>query len=161
EVRSEIVGIVIAEQRTRTPPGARVSVPGSAESAEYLLYRTKTLEKFVRSVLFLEIARGVDGVQIAETVAAIAAGVAMLLSTMIAAFAQRFYRVDTMPFVVIVVVAYMLKDRVKEWIKRLAMPRVSRYHADYRVNLQDERSGVTVGNCRELFSFVSPARLPP
>jgi hypothetical protein len=158
DVRAELARTIVAERSIRTDRALSANV---TEDVEYVNYRTKTLEKFVRSVLFLEIARGEDGGKIAETVATIAAGAAMLMSTIIAALAQQVYGVNTMPFIVIVVVAYMLKDRSKEWIKRLALPHLSRFHADYKVSIQDKRSGEIVGRCRELVSFVEAARLPP
>src|SRR5262249_4934888 len=79
DIRAALVSVVLAEQRARTT--FRSPVADSVENAEHLNYRAGVLKKFVRSVLFLELARGQDGRRITEAVAAIAAGTAMLIST--------------------------------------------------------------------------------
>lgn len=161
DIRGALVDGISAEQRLRAIAGYRSLLgPDDAQGAEYFNYRAGVLKKFVRSVLYLELARGEEGRKIAELAASIAAGTAMLVSTVIATVSHEAYGLNTTPFVLILVVTYILKDRIKDWLKRFVVLKASRWSADYSVHIQDKRSAEILGRCREVFSFVPAAKLP-
>jgi hypothetical protein len=54
----------------------------------------------------------------------------------------------------------MLKDRIKEWMRQFLMRKVTRWLWDYDVKIRDPVSNVTIGRCREAFSFVDAEHVP-
>lgn len=130
------------------------------DSNEHYVYRQGLLKKFVTSVLFLEIKKEKEGRGVGDFIAALAAGVAMLLSTIGAIWSQSVYGLNSFPFVVALVIGYMFKDRVKEWLKLFLANRITRFIADYDVKIYDPVYDVTVGRCRETFMFLEPQHVP-
>jgi hypothetical protein len=132
--------------------------PCAESSEEHLVYRSGVLDAFVSESLTLKTPRDEDGKTLAELGSALAAGVAMIMALSLAAFSERMYGVNTTPFAMAVVAGYMLKDRVKDWLKRLFVRRLSRVFADFKGNMVAHQ-GVVVGRFRETFGF--PAVVPP
>ncbi|MEM9488734.1 MAG: hypothetical protein AAGC55_06295 [Myxococcota bacterium] len=160
DVRTSLVDVITAEQTEQFHAGYLRPLDGDPSTADYYNYRRRVVKEFVRSVLFLDVARGKDGRPIAEMAAAIAAGSAMLFSSIMLMLTQMRYGFYTTPFVLIIVFTYILKDRIKDWMKRYVLSKASPLHSDYSIELQDKRSGENIGRCRELFSFVSSSKLP-
>jgi hypothetical protein len=125
------------------------------------VYRLGLLKKFVMSVLFLEITRDRDGHGTAHFVAAIAAGLAMLLASVGSIFVQTIYAVNTLPFVLALTLAYMAKDRLKEWAKLYLSAKMAPWLSDYRVKIINPVDGSVVGSCLERVSMCRPGELPP
>jgi len=127
---------------------------------EKLVYRLGLLKKFVMSVLFLEITRDRDGHGPAHFIAALAAGLAMLLATVGSIFVQTIYAVNTLPFVAALTLGYIAKDRVKEWAKLYLSNKMAPWLSDYRVKIMDPTQGAVVGSCRERVSMCGKQDLP-
>ena len=117
-------------------------------------------EKFAMSVLFLQLNKNTGDNKIKDFIAAIAAGIAMLFAAVAAIYAQNRYGLNTGPFVGALVVSYILKDRIKDWVKRYSAPAIANMLWDHRVQITDPLRDVQVGRCRELFSFVSKSSIP-
>jgi hypothetical protein len=58
------------------------------------------------------------------------------------------------------VASYILKDRIKEWIRLYFARKMTRVLADYDVRIRDPETGVVLGRCREAFAFVKHRRVP-
>jgi len=127
---------------------------------EHYVYRRGLLKKFVMSVLFLSTRRSRDGQRASELVAAVAAGLAMLFATMAAIWSQRRYGMNTMPFVGALVLSYILKDRIKEWVRHYFGTRLLRWVADYNLAILDPVHGVDMGSLRESFAFIEHDQVP-
>ncbi len=112
------------------------------------------------SVLFLKLDKDTGDNKISDFIAAIAAGIAMLFAALAAIYAQQQYGLNTGPFVGALVVSYILKDRIKEWVKRYSAPAISNLLWDHRVQITDPLHDVEVGRCRELFSFIPSRSIP-
>jgi hypothetical protein len=157
--RERLAAVLLAERRHRE--GARYqSVLRPDAAQEQYIYRSGLLKKFVSSVLFLRISKETEGRRLTDLIAAFAAGVAMLLATLAAIFSQRRWGWASLPFVGGVVVSYILKDRVKDWLKIYFSMKMTRWLADYNVRIRDPESGVVLGRCREAFSFLPETRVP-
>lgn len=157
--RGRLTSALLAERRHREDAGYQtVLEPGGA--GEQYNYRSGVLKKFVLSVLFLEISKDTEGRHLNEVIAGIAAGVAMLFATVAAIVSQRTWGWASVPFVVVAVVSYILKDRIKDWLKLYFSKKMTRWLADYDVRVRDPESGVVLGRCREAFSFLPPDRVP-
>lgn len=132
--------------------------PCARSNDEHLVYRTGVLDTFVNEALTLKTPRNEDGKTVVELGSAVAAGLAMVMALSLAAVSERAYGVNTTPFAMAVVVGYMLKDRVKDWLKRFFASRLSRYFADYKGAMVAQQ-GQQVGSFRETFTF--SASVPP
>jgi hypothetical protein len=157
----ELLGKSILDERAHRRGLGHESLPAVEGGNETLVYRLGLLKKFVMSVLFLEITRDRDGHGTANFVAALAAGLAMLLATIGSIFVQTRYAMNTLPFVLALTLGYMAKDRVKEWAKLYLSSKMAPWLSDYRVKVMDPMHGVVVGSCRERVSMCAKQDLPP
>jgi hypothetical protein len=158
--RADLVRLIRDERRARTDSGY-ATVLDAAAPQEHFAYRMGLLKKFANSVLFLDIRRAREGRRVGHFVAAVAAGLAMLFSSVAAIWSQQAYGLNSYPFVLSLVIGYMMKDRIKEGLKATMGGFLTRWIADYDVRIWDEETGVAVGRCRESVSFVAVRDVPP
>ncbi len=125
-----------------------------------LLYRQSTLKKVMASVLFLKSARRRDGVLLDNVFLGLAAGVAMVFATAVA-FAYRLVWLNdfTASFFVLVVFAYMGKDRIKNLLQLYLQRKLESYHFDFKTTMTSWNGG-RIGCCRESMMFVPEESLP-
>jgi hypothetical protein len=157
--RARLASLVTAEQDHRRSAGYATVLNGPASRRAYV-YRTSALKKFMSSVLFLEVRKGRDGRPIKQGVAGLAAAAAMLFATVAALVSQQWFAINSMPFILTLVVAYVFKDRIKDWLKVYLSSRFTRHLSDYRSSIVGP-GGVKLGRCRETFGFVDPASVAP
>ncbi len=157
--RAKIVERILAEQAHRRGAGYDSIIDGVRGSARYV-HRNSALKKFMSSVLFLDMTKQSVGRRVAHIGAGIAAAVAMLFSTVAAIWSQNRYGINSYPFVVALVVSYVFKDRIKEWLRTYFNRQFSRFLWDYSVTIRDPANDAEVGRCREMFSFTDPERVP-
>lgn len=157
--RTAIVARITAEQKHRRAAGYD-SVLGDEHGSALYVHRKSALKKFMSSVLFLDMDKQTEGRRVANIAAGIAAAVAMLFSTIAAIWSQNRYGINSYPFVFALVISYVFKDRIKEWLRTYFNKQFSRWLWDYSVTIRDPEHDVVVGRCRESFNFVSPSDLP-
>ena len=123
-----------------------------------LVYHRGMLKKFVESELYIHLSKKRDGVAIEQLYYSIAAGVAMIFATAVAWFTQVRYGNITWPLFVVLVISYMLKDRIKD---------LMRYYFAHKLGNKyyDKRAKVTIGKTRvgeikEGFDFISLGQTP-
>jgi hypothetical protein len=160
DIRPELVTRVVSEQRHRQGAGYQSVLDPDGENRSYV-YRKSALKKFMSSVLFLEIHKEKEGRGITNVVAGVAAAVAMAFSTVAAIWSQGAYGLNSFPFVLAIVISYVFKDRIKEWLRAYFSGLLSPWLYDYSVHIHDPVAGVVVGRCRESFGFLSPSQVPP
>lgn len=159
DVRGALVERVLAEQRQRQGAGYHSVIDPDGENRSYL-YRKSALKKLMSSVLFLEIHKEKEGRGITNVIAGVAAAVAMAFSTVAAIWSQGAWGLNSYPFVLAIVISYVFKDRIKEWLRTYFSGLLSSWLSDYSVRIFDPVGGVVVGRCRESFAFLSAAKIP-
>jgi hypothetical protein len=137
-----------------------VSVLDPENGNDAYVYRKSALKKFVSSVLFLEMQKEKEGRGVANVMAGFAAAVAMLFSTVAAIWSQSIYGINSFPFVVAIVIAYVFKDRIKEWLRAYFSAKLGPWLYDYNVVIRDPVADAVVGRCRESFTYLQPAQAP-
>ncbi len=157
--RTKVVERIIAEQQHRKGAGYDSIIDEVRGNARYV-HRNSALKKFMSSVLFLDMTKQSEGRRVANIGAGIAAAVAMLFSTVAAIWSQNRYGINSYPFVVALVVSYVFKDRIKEWLRTYFNRQTSRFLWDYSVRIRDPANDEEVGRCREMFTFTDPDRVP-
>ncbi|HSI03445.1 MAG: hypothetical protein ACAI38_01125 [Myxococcota bacterium] len=152
-MRAHVRDILVAEQKRR----ASLSYPSPTSEApldrEHFVHRAGILKKFAMSCLFLTIRRREEGRAWADIAASLGAGVGMTASLILTALNEKALAVNSLAFFTATVLAYALRDRMKEWAKRYFGARVTRWVRDYMVDIVDPTTGERIGRCRESFVF--------
>jgi hypothetical protein len=157
--RRKVVRFLAAEQEHRRGAGYAAVLSIASDNRSYV-YRQSALKKFMSSVLFLDINKEQEGRRITHVVAGIAAGVAMLFSTIAAIWSQSKYGINSFAFVVAIVVSYVFKDRIKEWLRTYFSNKLTRWLSDYDATIHDPVNNIVVGRCRETFNYIHPLKVP-
>ena len=136
------------------------SIPSRNSDNEELISRENILKKVMASVLFLKSDTRRDGVILTNLVFGIAAGVAMAFATVVTFLSQNLmFQEFSLTFCIIIILAYMGKDRIKELSRSYLYSKMRGYIYDYKTVIRSNL-GREVGICKENFSFVSEAKLP-
>jgi hypothetical protein len=100
-------------RQSRKYPSVSSLIRSERQFEEYV-YREKMLKKYATEALFFEVSRTNTAKRTEHILYAIAAGIAMFVATGIAFIGQQRYGSLTTSLFVLLVVGYMVKDRVKD-----------------------------------------------
>jgi len=123
-------------------------------------YRKGILKKFISSILFLKMEeRKEKGIH--ELLFGIAAGIAMLLAVLLGVFLQARFATDSIVFVSAVVIGYVFKDRLKDWLKVYFSAQMSQWLFDSKINILDPlKNNNIIGVFKEAFIFPILKHIP-
>ena len=160
DVERGVLAIVTAQSRYRQAMKyPSVLTPGS--SNETIIYRRGVLKKFISSVLYLK-AEFSEWEGLTQVFFGLAAGSAMLFAVLVTLFFQQRYAMNSMPFVLAVVISYIFKDRIKDWLKLLFSKSLTRWISDRKIDILDSAGGgERIGLLKEAVTFISDKNLPP
>lgn len=123
-----------------------------------VMFRHSVLKKYVDSDLFLDVPKKKDGKFVEQLYLGIAAGLAMMFATVVSFHFQQKYGNFTLPFFVVLVISYMIKDRIKE---------LSRYYFAHRIGSKffDNKADILIkdekmGTIKEGMDFISRKKMP-
>ena len=154
-----LLGAILEEETYRRDRGYP-SILDPASDNEAYVHRAGMLKKFCSSALFLEIRRMAARRTWQEVFFAISAGIAMAFATLVAFWAQARYSQLELRLLLIFVVAYMFKDRLKDAFRAFFARFLDRYFWDRVIAIEDPRGG-SFGRCREKIEYLKPHRVPP
>ena len=156
-IRKAFAGLLAGEREYMAMRGYD-RLNGESDHDRALVYHHGMLKKFIESELYISLDKKRDGVAVEQIYYSIAAGVAMIFATAVAWHTQVRYGNITWPLFVVLVVSYMLKDRIKDLL---------RYYFAHRLGDKyfDKKASVTIGNnkvgvIKEGFDFISKSRTP-
>lgn len=155
--RSLLVPILDEEKYRRGRSYATIIDPRTDN--EGYIYHTGLLKKYCSSALFLEVHRALARRRWQEFLFAVAAGIAMAFATVIAFWAQTRYSQLGLQLFLILVGAYMFKDRIKESTRGLFARLLERGLYDRKIVIEDPAGG-TLGHCFEKIDYRPRRRLP-
>lgn len=158
DARDESKALLIYERDYRKQAGYSSETGGNKD--DHFVYRQGLLKKFVMSVLWLDISKEKEGGRVANFGAAIAAGFAMFFALLATIIAGEMYGINSWNFVAAGVGTYILKDRIKDWLKIFFGSRFSRFLADYSIRILDPITQANIGRCRETFCFKESENVP-
>lgn len=159
ELRKELMGELIAEESYRRSRGLKSVISPTGDNEEYL-HRFGFLKKFCMNILFLKVRREQKRQGWEEVLFAIAAGIAMAFATTIAFWAQLRFAQISLNFFLIVVVSYMMKDRIKEGMRKIFSRLASRYLFDRATLIADPVTNERLGVCKEKVDYVRAEQVP-
>jgi hypothetical protein len=150
------------EEEYRRRAGYDMSLvdPKDPISGEHRLYRESTLKKWSQSAMYMTSAVSNTPRRLGHLFASIAAAAAMSFAVIATILADRFFPSYSVPWAFLIVVAYMLKDRIKEIMRGVFVRYLPRFVSDISANLIDKASGKRVGFTRTLVQFPEHREIP-
>jgi hypothetical protein len=159
ELRRELMDVVLADEGYRKQHGlTSVLAPGS-DNEEYS-HRISFLKKFCQNILFLKVHRSSPRKAWEEVLFSIAAGGAMAFALGVGLFAQSRYPQASFNFFVIAVLGYMLKDRIKEGLRRLFASYAGKFLYERTTRIIDPVTQDDVGVCHEKVDYGAAVAVP-
>lgn len=121
---------------------------------ETRLHRQSILNKFVLESLILKSNRIAVQEKHSHVFGAIAAGIAMSIYMLLFAWKSPDLVFNSMPFLLLAIVLYVLKDRVKEGLKIYYSRKAFRWFPDYKTQIFDFDNRI-IGHLTESFGFIN------
>ena len=125
-----------------------------------MAYRESILKKWSQSAMYMNLEESRTPHRIGHIIAGIAAGVAMIFAVLVTIFAGKMFIPNSLPWILLIVMSYIFKDRIKEvlreWMKKL-MPRIT---SDQLSLLFDRAQQKKVGVSRGYAGFEKAADVP-
>lgn len=156
-IRDRFAQMVMAQREYKMNKGYDV-LNGEVNHDRRLIHHRGMLKKFIESDLYIQLSKKKDGVAVEQLMYSVAAGIAMIFATGISWYSQMKYGNITWPLFVVLVISYMLKDRIKE---------LARYYFAHKLGNKyfDKKADISIGNrkvgaLKEGFDFVSYSRTP-
>jgi len=152
----EIVDVQIKHRKMMKYPS--IFVPGA--SNEEIIYRRGILKKFISAVLYIRTEFS-EWEALTQIVFAFAAGMAMLFAALVSIYFQNRYTSTSVPFIIVLVVSYIFKDRIKDWIKLVYSKKLTQWVSDRKIDVIDPATHRSIGELKEAFTFIKHEDLPP
>jgi len=129
---------------------------------EMIAYRQSLLQKFMLEALQLKSNRTAASENHGTLFQSIAAGFAMLIYMILftVTWASSTFVINSIPFVLSLVVFYILKDRIKEGVKSYYAQKAVEWFSDYKTKIYSE-DGTDLGFLKENFYFIKTEKLDP
>jgi hypothetical protein len=156
EIRKAMMAKVIQEETYRKENSLRSVISATGDNEEYMR-RLGFLKKYCMNILFLVVRREPAQQTIEEVLFAVSAGVAMAFATAVAIWAQARFPQAGLNLFLIIVVGYMMKDRIKEGLRRILAIRAQRYLYDRTTYITDPVTKRRLGECREKVDYGAKA----
>lgn len=157
-VREQLVALMRAEDGYKKSMGYQTLNSNDAESNRQLVFRYGMLKKYVESELYIRLNKKRDSFAIEQVYYSLAAGLAMIFATAVAWFAQLKYGNITGPLFVVLVVSYMLKDRIKDLMRYYFAHQLGNKYFDHKAHIKIQERGV--GVIKEAVDFISERKTP-
>ena len=157
--KKELLELINYETQYKQEKGYAVIDKHSENKNKDVIFRFGALKKYIESLLFLKVRKKEDGVVVKQIYYSIAAGISMIFATIIAFAFQIKYGNFTMPLFIALVIAYMLKDRIKELSRFYFSHKLNSKYFDNRVYMKLDDDDV-IGVYRESQDFVSENKIP-
>jgi hypothetical protein len=132
---------------------------GQRDRRDEILYRSGLLKKFIMDALMLPTTRASIQERYSQVIGSISAGIAMLIYILLFVWQGQWFVINSAPFIIITVLAYILKDRLKEGLKTLSFQRALRWFSDYSTEIRSPDEKKILGKLRESFTFVDESEI--
>lgn len=127
---------------------------------EVVLYRMGLLKKYVMDALELPVGRSSFKELYGTVISSLSAGIAMLVYLLLFVWQGQWFVINSEPFIILTVVAYILKDRLKDGLKSLSYERATHFFSDYSTKIYSPNEKLIIGELREFFTFIRENALP-
>ncbi|MBO7300417.1 MAG: hypothetical protein J6U53_03300 [Tidjanibacter sp.] len=158
DARARLVDLVRSEKEYKRTQRYEIVEENDATGNRALVFRYGLLKKYIESELYIRLNKKRDGFAVEQVYYSLAAGLAMIFATAVAWFAQLKYGNITGPLFIVLVVSYMLKDRIKDLMRYYFAHRLGNKYFDNKaeVRILDHK----VGLIKEGVDFISENKTP-
>lgn len=156
-IRRKFMDLIIGEHNYKVSQGYGV-MNNDPKHDRQLIYHRGMLKKFIESELYIRLDKKRDGVAVEQLYYSIAAGAAMIFATAVAWYTQVKYGNITWPLFIVLVVSYMLKDRIKDLLRYYFAHKLGNKYYDKKATVTIGQN--RVGEIKEGFDFISSSRTP-
>lgn len=132
-----------------------------AEAGETIAYRESILKKWAQSALYINVEDSRTPKRIGHIMASVAAGAAMTFATMAALFAEKYFPRNSFYWGMLIVLAYIFKDRIKEILREIMGKLVPRIVADKVTVFRDPLNKKRAGRAKSTIHFSKDDEVPP
>lgn len=161
ELREKIDGMMRNEVFHRKEMNyPSVLVASDEKEVERILYRESILKKWAQTVLYMTSEDTGANRKIGHFLAGIAAAAAMSFAVAATFFAERLFASYSIPWAMVIVISYILKDRIKEILRGILVRIMPRFIADRTDKLVDQIIEKKVGKTKSMVRFVGLRDLP-
>ena len=126
---------------------------------EDFVFRASLLKKFTESDLYLNATKRKNTFLVEQILYSLAAGAAMVVATLSSFFFQQRYGNFTLPFLIALVISYMFKDRLKDWLRMFFAKRVSNKVFDTRTDFRVKEK--YIGWSKDSVDFIDSDKILP
>ena len=158
DARERLVELVRSEKEYKRLQRYEIVEENDAVGNRALVFRYGLLKKYIESELYIRLNKKRDGFAVEQVYYSLAAGLAMIFATSVAWFAQLRWGNITGPLFIVLVVSYMLKDRIKDLMRYYFAHRLGNKYFDNKaeVRILDHK----VGLIKEGVDFISENKTP-
>lgn len=158
EIKNCLIEIVNREIANKKAMNYTFPEENNEEKNSLVLIKRSLLKKFVESDLYLQRVKKKDGAFAREFYYSLAAGLAMIFTTIISFAATLKYGNFTSTLFVVLVISYMFKDRIKEFSRTYFSHRLDKKYFDHKweVSIRNQ----PIGSIKEAFDFVKESQIP-
>lgn len=153
----QLCDLIFEEKKYRKNLGTSTDEESSKDE---VLYRLGLLKKFVIDALLLTTNRASIQQKYGHYIGAISAGIAMMIYLLLFIWQGQVFLINSQPFIIVTVIAYVLKDRIKDSLKTISYQRALRWFSDYTTEIKSPDEKTSLGILRESFTFVSEDSIP-
>lgn len=157
DIRKEFMNLILDERRYKSANDYGM-LNNDAAHDRSLIYHHGMLKKFIESELYIHLDKKKDGVAVEQIYYSIAAGAAMIFATAVAWYTQVKYGNITWPLFIVLVISYMLKDRIKDLLRYYFAHRLGNKYYDKKATITIGKN--RVGVVKEGFDFISVDKTP-
>jgi hypothetical protein len=151
------------EKTLRKEEGFNLLFKNTEEAKEQYIYYMSQYKKIIASVLYLEIERSTKNFTYTHLIGSAAAFTASMIYLAIVVFIAGDFAINSLPFVLIISLGYVFKDRIKDIIKLILNPKVLSHFPDHITQIKDMsgKYSVKLGDIREKVFFNKREKTDP
>ncbi len=158
-VEARFKEVLLDERNYREQKGYLCVKIDDEKGNEDFVFRASLLKKFSESDLYLNATKRKNTFLVEQILYSLAAGAAMVVATLSSFFFQQRYGNFTLPFLIALVISYMFKDRLKDWLRLIFARRVSSKVFDTRTDFRVK--GRYIGWSKDSVDFIDSDKIIP
>ena len=159
QLESHFKEVLLGERNYRETMGYLGVMPNDTDGNSDFVFRASLLKKFAESDLYLNTNKRKNTFLVEQILYSLAAGAAMVVATLSSFFFQQRYGNFTLPFLIALVISYMFKDRLKDWLRLYFARRVSNKVFDTRTDFSIK--GRHIGWNKDSMDFIDSDEIQP
>ncbi len=154
-----VLGDLLSFSRSELDYRIEQDYSSGSSNSETVQYRKAVLKKWTQSSLYLVPSISRWPRRVKEILAGTAAAIAMAFATLTAIFAEATFIRNSLQWALIVIIGYVFKDRIKEWLRLFFNAVLPRMMADEISSFISPKTNKKICSSRIKLKFIDPESL--